>query len=288
MLDGSRRAWAAVQQDAEGPAYALRIAVCSLASLALYAAGVAVKRVFPQSAIAKRPTVIYNFAHSLMSSSIAFASLRGLVPLSYWPHYGLPITIGYFVCDTLVWCLPNFDVGMLVHHGVSVAVHIAVGVPLGASIAGAGDAEWAIRTSAFVYLIEASVVLLTTRWYLIQTLEGPSKLYTFNNVLLLLFWSFGRIGLVVYNALSILPRRTEYAKAGATDIVYIFVFAHMVIFAMSFFWLMTLLKEGLGAYLFFNPKAKPKIITEWVVEGDEKKFLLSKKKKTTTASKKLE
>ena len=67
--------------------------------------------------------------------------------------------MGYFVCDTLVWCLPKGDVAMLFHHVVTVAVNIALGVPRGARIGGAGDAEWAVRASAFAYHIEASVLL---------------------------------------------------------------------------------------------------------------------------------
>ena len=56
---------------------------------------------------------------------------------------------------------------------------------------------------------------------------------------------------------SILPRRDAYATLGTSDIVFVFLMAHFVIFGMSAVWLTKLLKGGLRAYLVFDPDNKP-------------------------------
>jgi len=278
VLDGSMRAWMAVLNSEHRHDYFMRSAVCSVAMLACYALGLAAKRFAPQSAVASRPTVIYSTAHAAAVSAVAFACVSGLAPLEIWPKYGLPIAMGYFVCDTLVWVLPKMDMAMLVHHIVSVSVHISPGVPEGALISGAGDAAWALYSSAFVYLVEAAVPFLNVRWYLLATLEKHHWVYAVNNASLLVMWTAGRLGVVAYNAYTIVPRRDDFAKAGSSDIVVVFLLAHLVIFGMSAFWLQTLLKKGLKAYLYFDRNNKPVTYTSSVNQKNAEKSAADKKK----------
>ena len=47
----------------------------------------------------------------------------------------------------------------------------------------AGDKEWALRTAAFVYLMELSVPPLNYRWYLRKTLKRSALRYVTNSKL---------------------------------------------------------------------------------------------------------
>lgn len=251
-LSGMTRAWAAVLLDDDSEAYLVRIGLSVVAFLVLYGAGLAVGRATPGSAIASRPTVIYGTAHSVAVSSVALATIAGLLPLSAWTDYGLPCSMGYFLFDTLACCLPKRDFGMLAHHIVTFAVHVPVGVASGAYITGAGDATWAINVSALTYLCEAPVPLLNTRWYMLKTLKEHSVLYTLNNALLLLLYAGTRLFMMAWSAATIFPRRAEFEAAGSSDIVGVFLVSHAAIFAMSAAWLVMLLKNGLRSFLTFT------------------------------------
>ena len=74
-----------------------------------------------RSLIAFRPTVIAATVHSV----------------------ALPISLSYFAVDCYFYCLPRKDGLIFVHHFIMIFCHYAVGSLPGATVAGAGDPEWA-------------------------------------------------------------------------------------------------------------------------------------------------
>jgi len=204
------------------------------------------------SVIASRTSVVHSTLHAFGTSLLALSVVCGLVPLGWWPLYGLPLSAGYLAYDFVVWCIPHRDMPMAVHHFVTAGTHFAIGIAAAATIAGAGDAEWAIWTSACAYLAELAVPFVNLRWYLQKTLTTNSWLYTANSAVLLPLWAL-RLGVCVRNGVVMQSRRDAYSANGYSDLVALFQFGHFVIFVLSFYWLNKLFSRGVAAFFIFVP-----------------------------------
>lgn len=130
-----------------------------------------------------RPSIWYGSLHATLVSMCALLVTMDIVDLSWWPRFGLPMSMGYMAYDLIAWCLPKLDWALILHHFVVIFVHAPMGLVVGQEVCGAGDKEWALRTAAFVYLMELSVPPLNYRWYLRKTLKRSALRYVTNSKL---------------------------------------------------------------------------------------------------------
>jgi hypothetical protein len=205
--------------------------------------------------LSTRRTIWYGTLHATLVGVCALLVTLEKVPLSWWPRFGLPMSIGYMIYDLFGWCFPQLDWMLIVHHIVVIFVHAPVGVLAGQTICGAGDPKWAIGVSAFVYMMELSVPPLNYRWYLTKTLNRSAFRYVTNSCILGATWLL-RLGVCVWDVYSFLFTASlieRHRAAGTMNIVYVFVGAHVIIFFMSAYWFYRLMQNGLWKFLVFQP-----------------------------------
>lgn len=205
--------------------------------------------------LSTRPTIWYGTLHATLVGTCALLVSLEYVPLSWWPRFGLPMSIGYMIYDLLGWCVPQGDWMLICHHMVVIFVHAPVGVVAAQKVCGAGNADWAIGVSAFVYMMELSVPPLNYRWYLTKTLDRSALRYFTNSCLLLCTWLL-RLGVCVWDIYTFLFKDDlveRHRERGTLNIVYVFVISHLIIFTMSAYWFYRLLGNGIWKFLVFQP-----------------------------------
>eukprot|EP00040_Diaphanoeca_grandis_P040920 m.262268 g.262268 ORF g.262268 m.262268 type:complete len:270 (-) comp45002_c0_seq1:10-819(-) len=205
-----------------------------------------------------RPTYPASLVHATGSSFAPVAYFCGFVGLNVWHEFSLPLSMAYFITDFFVYCIPNKDVLMVIHHLVMIVCHITVGTEIGATCSGGGDIELVRQLSIAGYMAELPNILLTTRWIIMKTnaLGNYPVMFALHNLVLLLtfigtrlFWFYY---VIVYMCL---PTYDYFVDAGLFDVFCMLMGGYIVIFIMSIGWLVLLLRGGLKAYFVFDPKS---------------------------------
>merc|ERR1711865_1020875 len=104
------------------------------------------------------------------------------------------------------------------------------------------------------YLAELPNPFLNTRWLMLKKLKQHRPVYAVNSVLLLVLWVSTRLILMPSLVIvRVLPRYEDFRVASAMDCFICVTMGHVIVIMMSADWLMKLLRNGLRAFLVFDP-----------------------------------
>ena len=175
---------------------------------------------------------------------------------SLWQTVAIPLSLAYFAADAAWYCLPRSDGLIFFHHLLMCFCHYPIINRAGATLAGGGDAPFSTWLSVVGYTSEVSTCLMNYRWYLLQTLEADWVGFAIVNVLVVISWSY-RIVLFVYLLLwEIIPRMLQYVETKQL-LTYIIMFSgHVIIGALSVYWLQLMCKGGIKGLLTFRKKKR--------------------------------
>lgn len=241
------------------------------------------------SLIARRPTVIAATLHAVSTSIVAVGILiayyssdgdasstsspssspwlyHGTNLMHIWQRVGLPLSISYFVTDSYYYCLPRKDVLIFVHHMIMCFCHYPVTCTGGATLAGAGDAEWSTWLSVVGYTSEVSTAVMNYRWYLIHTLEDDWVGFGIVNLFVVGSWA-GRVVLFAYLLIvEIYPRMHVFVDHGQIFSYVVLVFGHAAIGLLSLYWCIVMSRGGLKS-LFVFKKQQRTVVTHAPNQG---------------------
>ena len=223
--------------------------------------------------VAGRPTVVSGTVHSALTAAISCGILAAYFAngkswtwvadggneidlLGIWRDVGLPLSLTYFVLDSVYYCLPRRDAIIFVHHVIMVFCHYPVAHVAGASLAGAGDADFATWLSVVGYTSEVSTALMNYRWYLINTLEEDWAGFGVTNVLTVIGWA-GRVVMFTFLLVAeILPRRAAYVEGGQGFAFAVMVFGHAGIGLLSLYWCLVMTRGGIRSLFTFKKRER--------------------------------
>ena len=223
--------------------------------------------------VAGRPTVVSGTVHSALTAAVSCGILAAYYAngrdwtwtnldgssvdlLGIWRDYGLPLSLTYFVLDSLYYCLPRADGIIFVHHVIMVFCHYPIAHAAGASLAGAGDADFATWLSVVGYTSEVSTALMNYRWYLINTLEEDWVGFGITNILTVVGWA-GRVVMFTHLLIAeIVPRRAAYFEEGQAFAFCVMVFGHAGIGLLSLYWCLVMTKGGIKSLFTFKKRER--------------------------------
>eukprot|EP00299_Pterocystis_sp_00344_P012034 c5720_g1_i1.p1 GENE.c5720_g1_i1~~c5720_g1_i1.p1 ORF type:complete len:279 (+),score=35.02 c5720_g1_i1:42-878(+) len=185
-----------------------------------------------------RPTIINSTAHAVVVTvtSVLWLSMgRDYYPL--WLKHSLPYTLGYFVADNIIYSIPQKDYVIFIHHTVVFLACYPWTDKVGLYLVSCHEPLWVNSLGMWFGLIEIGVVLLNTRWWLSQTLEKHSPIFTLIAVLTVVAFS-GRL-VLCYDQLmnQILPRYNQCAEAGQLLSYFSVATVVTTVFILSAYWL---------------------------------------------------
>lgn len=224
-------------------------------------------KVYSGSPLSTRPTVLAGTFHALATAVLSTYLLLIAPPSaeegeglhydwSLWQTVAIPLSLSYFAVDAIWYCLPRSDGLIFFHHVIMCFCHYPVINDAGATLAGAGDATFAVWLSIVGYTSEMSTCLMNYRWYLIQTLEKDWIGFAIVNVLVTLSWAYRIILFAYLLAWEIIPRTALYVEKKQL-LTYVIMFTgHAVIGLLSLYWLRIMCRGGLKSLLTFKKKKR--------------------------------
>ena len=208
---------------------------------------------------------VVGCAHALMITLVAAAVLAKLSETStkdtdlapdvfrMWRFF-LSASLGFFISDFFMYCIPLRDYGVMAHHVVMVVLHFPVGARVGIqSIAPPGAANFIIWCSAAGYVCEGSNLLLNSRWFLMKLLWRHIWWFRVNNLTLLFIYVLSRVVWFPIIMTIISLRKDEFFGSGRAIVWAFLMFGYGTITLMSAAWTRMMLSKGLGAFLTFGP-----------------------------------
>jgi len=192
--------------------------------------------------LASRPTVVAGSIHGVSISIIALLVSLGEVDLSWWRRVGLPLTTAYNMSDMLFYCIPKKKMLFVLHHFTIVYCHSGVCSEAAAAFF-VGDAVWGQRLSALGFLSEIPVPVMNLRWYVHRAWKTSVRAHAAINMACVVSWIIFRIVLfpcLVY--FELLPRQAAFRAADRLDVFITCIIGHVLIFLMSFMWLIELIR----------------------------------------------
>eukprot|EP00301_Raphidiophrys_heterophryoidea_P011654 c17813_g1_i1.p1 GENE.c17813_g1_i1~~c17813_g1_i1.p1 ORF type:complete len:308 (-),score=47.41 c17813_g1_i1:104-1027(-) len=205
-----------------------------------------------------RPTLVASGGHGGYTSVAAIIILY-LGPEYYWiwQRVILPSSLGYFVHDILIYCIPQKDWLITFHHLVMIGCEFPIGDYLGAHVYGAGDGVWAVYLCMLAYSSELVIPILGYRWWLLQTLDKHTPFFTHLSYLILVMFA-ARCVLVSYVMFCIVSHYSDYFKYQQGFTLGIILFGHAAIVVMAVHWLRMMLGSGVKEFLLFKKRPQSK------------------------------
>jgi hypothetical protein len=204
--------------------------------------------------LSTRPTVIGSTVHGIVTSIASITILLlGTEYYYVWQRVVIPFSIGYFLADILVYCIPKRDLLITVHHLTVILCHYPVGENMSAQICCGGDREFCVWLSMTGYTSEFAVPLLSTRWWLSQTLKQHIPVFAMLGVSIMTSF-LTRCAIMVYLVFQVVTRYDSFVELEQSWAFMVIFFGHVTVFFMSLHWLRIILQNGMTEYLQFKKR----------------------------------
>mmetsp|Transcript_11672 Transcript_11672/g.35431 ORF Transcript_11672/g.35431 Transcript_11672/m.35431 type:complete len:274 (-) Transcript_11672:169-990(-) len=171
----------------------------------------------------------------------------------------MQVSMGFFIGDIFMYCLPLGDHPITSHHVVLFSSHVGVGSrAVMHALAPPHLSNFIMWASAAGYLCEGSNLFLNNRWFMLQFLKEHRPLYLLNNILLLLAYLASRVVWFPYIMHKVYEQQEAFAEGGHLMIWYFMLTGYVLTLLMSLMWLQLMLKNGVAAFVVIKAKSKKK------------------------------
>eukprot|EP00298_Acanthocystis_sp_HF-20_P029818 c8755_g1_i1.p1 GENE.c8755_g1_i1~~c8755_g1_i1.p1 ORF type:complete len:292 (+),score=65.73 c8755_g1_i1:105-980(+) len=205
-----------------------------------------------------RPTIVGSTLHAFITGSASLIIVY-LGPDYYyvWQQAIIPLTVGYFLADICVYCIPKLDWLITIHHITMIVCHFPVNDTRIVQLCTGGEKDFGIWLSMCGYTSEIVIPILSYRWWQTQCLSEHTTSFAVGGVFIILNF-IARCLVMFYLSVKLYEQYDGFVKLDQLVGFSVAMLGHVTIFFMSVYWLYVILKNGLTNYLTFTKPTNKK------------------------------
>jgi len=226
-----------------------------------------------------RPTIVGSTFHAVVTgtSSVVVVTL-GPEYYPIWQTILVPFSLGYFLADICLYCIPKRDFLITIHHITMLTCHFPVGEDVLAFMCSGGQKEFIIWLSMCGYTSEIVIPILSFRWWQTQVLKEHCRSFAITGGMIIICFVI-RCVTMLFLTKKVIDNYDNFIAYEQYLPLGVCVVGHVTICLMSLYWLFVILRNGVPRYLTFTEPPKSKFSFGASLAADSKETGEQRKKK---------